>query len=74
MKKFLKIIARHPVSVPGFIVMAILSIACLNPAPVILAAILCPLLFVIGELSMISLKWEKEFWQALIRLQRHSGK
>lgn len=67
MKKFLKQLKRHPVSIGFFIFCIIVSLVEMNPAPIVIGIVICPLSYLIWELLFIHLEFMKVFWDTVFR-------
>lgn len=67
MSKFLKQIKRHPLSIGFFIFCVIGSLVEMNPAPIVIGLVICPLSYVIWELLFIHLEFMQVIWDNVFR-------
>ena len=72
MKKFLKVLARHFLTIPFFAFCIVSAIIYWNYSPIILGLVCCVPTFVVMELAYESYKWEMGFWTALYNMKKHN--
>ena len=74
MNKYTRFILRHPLSILYFMFCAIVSLVYLNPVPVIIAAVICPVIIIEFECIYAFLKLRGEFWDTVFRSIRKDRK